>query len=169
MWFRTRFFVIALVVFCLDQITKGIIQRMPERVSITVIPHFFYLVHVENAGAAFGLFQASPSPFKSVFLIGFSVLALVVVFILLWRHSQTARTGWALALIFGGACGNLFDRVLRGSVVDFLLFNLGHYEWPAFNIADSAICIGAALLVWEILRSQSAAPATAAPEPRPES
>ncbi|MGH9505739.1 MAG: signal peptidase II [Terriglobales bacterium] len=168
-WFRTRFFVIALVVFCLDQITKGIIQRMPERVSITVIPHFFYLVHVENAGAAFGLFQASPSPFKSVFLIGFSVLALVVVFILLWRHSQTARTGWALALIFGGACGNLFDRVLRGSVVDFLLFNLGRYEWPAFNIADSAICIGAALLVWEILRSQSAAPAPAAPEPRPES
>lgn len=168
-WFRTRFFVIALVVFCLDQITKGIIQRMPERVSVTVIPHFFYLVHVENAGAAFGLFQASPSPFKSVFLIGFSVLALVVVFILLWRHSQTARTGWALALIFGGACGNLFDRVLRGSVVDFLLFNLGRYEWPAFNIADSAICIGAALLVWEILRSQSAAPAPAPPEPRPES
>lgn len=168
-WFRTRFFVIALVVFCLDQITKGIIQRMPERVSVTVIPHFFYLVHVENAGAAFGLFQASPSPFKSVFLIGFSVLALVVVFILLWRHSQTARTGWALALIFGGACGNLFDRVLRGSVVDFLLFNLGRYEWPAFNIADSAICIGAALLVWEILRSQSPAPAPAPPEPRPES
>lgn len=169
-WFRTRFFVIALAVFALDQITKGLIQGMSQSVSIVVIPHFFRLVHVENSGAAFGLFQASPAPFKSVFLIGFSLAALVVVFLLLWRHSQTARTGWALALIFGGACGNLFDRVLRGSVVDFLLFNIGRYEWPAFNVADSAICIGAALLVWEILRSQgSPAPApAAAPDPEPD-
>ncbi|MGH9534383.1 MAG: signal peptidase II [Terriglobales bacterium] len=164
-WFRARYFLIALAVFALDQITKGMIQRMPERVSIVVLPHFFRLVHVENSGAAFGLFQASPAPFKSAILIGFSLLALVVVFLLLWRHSQTARTGWALALIFGGACGNLFDRLLRGSVVDFLLFYLGRYEWPAFNVADSAIVIGAALLVWEILRGQPSAAAAPAPEP----
>ncbi len=127
-WFRMRYFLIALGVFTLDQITKGMIQRMSESASIVIIPHFFRLVHVENSGAAFGLLQSSPSPFKSAFLIGFSLTALVVVFIMLWRHSQTARTGLALALIFGGACGNLFDRLLRGSVVDFLLFYLGGLE-----------------------------------------
>lgn len=164
-WFRMRYFLIALGVFTLDQITKGMIQRMSRSASIVVIPHLFRLVHVENSGAAFGLLQSSPSPFKSAFLIGFSLTALVVVFILLWRYSQTARTGWALALIFGGACGNLFDRLLRGSVVDFLLFYVGRYEWPAFNVADSAIVIGAALLVWEILRGQPHLPAPPAPLP----
>lgn len=156
-FFRLRHFLIALAVFAADQVSKGVIQRMPGREFIQVIPGLFRIVHVENSGAAFGLFQASLSPFKNIFLIAFSFLALIIVFVLLWRNGQSRLSGLALALIFGGACGNLFDRLLRGSVVDFFLFYLGPHEWPTFNLADSAIVIGAGLLVWEILRGQRAA------------
>lgn len=155
--FRTRHFLIALAVFIADQISKGMIQRMPRRQGFDVIPHLFRIVHVENSGAAFGLFQDAASPFKNDFLVAFSVIALLVVFVLLWRNAQSRLTGLALALIFGGACGNLFDRLLRGSVVDFLLFYIGPHEWPTFNLADSAIVVGACVLVWEILRGERAA------------
>jgi len=81
------------------------------------------------------------------------------VLTLLWRNTHTmATTGVGLALILGGALGNLWDRLLTGRVVDFLLFYLGSYAWPAFNVADSAIVIGAGLLVIEVLFSKSAAP-----------
>lgn len=153
-FFRTRHFLLALAVFVADQISKGLIQGMPRRQGFDVIPHLFRIVHVENSGAAFGLFQEAASPFKNAFLIAFSLAALVVVFILLWKNNHSRMSSLALALIFGGACGNLFDRLLRGSVVDFLLFYLGPHEWPTFNLADSAIVIGAGLLVWEILRGE---------------
>jgi signal peptidase II len=153
---RLRHFLIALSVFVADQITKGMIERMPTHDSIQVIPHLFRLTHIENPGAAFGLFQDSPSQWKIALLIAFSVLALVVVLTLLWRSNHSRVAGVALALILGGASGNLFDRVLHHSVVDFLLFYVSRYEWPAFNIADSAIVVGASLLVWDILRGGSA-------------
>ncbi len=145
---------IALVVFVLDQLTKGWIQRMPSYDSITVIPHFFSLVHLENSGAAFGILQNSTSPWKVLLLVGFSLLALIVVFAMIWRNRNNLLTSISLGLIFGGACGNLFDRLVRGSVVDFLLFYVRQWEWPAFNVADSAIVIGASLLVWEILSTR---------------
>ncbi|MHB8735693.1 MAG: signal peptidase II [Terriglobales bacterium] len=151
---RIRHFVIALAVFTLDQLTKGWVEKMRGHASIEVIPNLFSIVHLENHGAAFGLFQDSPSQWKVGLLIAFSLLALAVVVILLWRGRNPGATGVALALIMGGACGNLFDRLLHGSVVDFLLFYVSRYEWPAFNVADSAIVVGAGLLVWDILRSE---------------
>jgi len=91
-------------------------------------------------------------------LIGFSAIALIVVLVLLWKNHHThVATGIGLSLIMGGALGNLWDRVVRGRVVDFLLFYVKRYQWPVFNLADSAIVVGAGLLVLEILFHKGAA------------
>jgi len=91
-------------------------------------------------------------------LVLFSIVALVIVSALLWKNSHSmSTTGVGLSLILGGALGNLWDRVVSGRVVDFLLFYVGQYQWPAFNVADSAIVVGAALLVYEILFTKSPA------------
>ena len=150
---RKHVLLIAGVVLALDRFTKWIIARtIPLHDSIGVIPGFFKLTHVTNGGAAFGLFSDSPSELRIVFLIFFSLLALVVVLALLWRHTQGLNsTAFALSLILGGALGNLWDRVLSGHVVDFLEFYIGPYIWPDFNVADSAIVVGAAILMVEIL------------------
>jgi signal peptidase II len=150
---RKFHFVIALFIVLLDRVAKWTIAKdIPLHESIKLIPHFFYLTHVENRGAAFGLFADSPSQWKIALLVLFSIVALVIVSALLWRSSHTmTSTGIGLSLILGGAIGNLWDRLLNGRVVDFLLFYLGSYQWPAFNVADSAIVVGAGLLVVEIL------------------
>jgi signal peptidase II len=111
---------------------------------------------VQNRGAAFGLFDDAPGEWKITVLILFSVLAMAVVAGLLWKnsHAMTA-TGIGLSLVLGGAVGNLWDRLADRHVVDFLDFYLGIYHWPAFNIADSAIVVGALLLVSEILFAKS--------------
>lgn len=144
---------IALSVVVLDRLTKWAVARnIALHDSIQIIPDFFRLTHVENRGAAFGLFADSPSEWKITVLVLFSVVALVIVVMLLWKNSHhLTTTGIGLALILGGAIGNLWDRLLSGRVVDFLLFYVGQYQWPAFNVADSAIVIGAGLLVIEIL------------------
>jgi signal peptidase II len=119
---------------------------------IQIIPRFFRLTHTENTGAAFSLFADSPSHWKIALLISFSVIAMVVVSVLLWRQTRILTiTGIALSLILGGAVGNLWDRVASGRVVDFLLVYFRQYQWPVFNLADSAIVVGACLLVIEIL------------------
>lgn len=147
---RLLHMVLALTIFVADQLTKGVIQRLPDYASIPVIPHLFRIVHVENPGVAFGLFQNAPAQWRVLLIVASSV-ALLLVLALLWRTQHSARTGIALAMIFGGAIGNLFDRIVHGQVVDFLLFYIGRHTWPAFNIADSAIVVGAGILVWEIL------------------
>lgn len=150
---------IALGVVLLDRITKlAIANKMAMYSSIQIIPKFFRITHVENTGAAFGLFADSPSQWKIAILVLFSVLALGIVAALLWRNSHVmTMTGVGLSLILGGALGNLWDRLMHGRVVDFLVFYLGQYQWPAFNAADSAIVIGAGLLVFEILFAKSPA------------
>ncbi len=152
---RKYHFLIAILVVGLDRFTKWIIaHRLSLHDSISVIPGFFRITHIENRGAAFGLFADSPSQWKIGLLILFSLVALLIVSMLLWRNSHSlSTTGVGLALILGGAVGNLWDRVVSGRVVDFLLFYLGQYQWPAFNVADSAIVVGAGLLVFEILFS----------------
>jgi signal peptidase II len=150
-----RFFylLIALAVVVLDRWTKHLVaQRIPLYRHIQIIPGFFSLTHTENTGAAFSLFADSTGPWKAGLLITFSGIALIVVSILLWKnHHANVSTGVGLSLIMGGAMGNLWDRVMRGRVVDFLLFYVKRYEWPVFNLADSAIVVGAGLLVLEIL------------------
>jgi signal peptidase II len=150
---------IALAIVCLDRVTKLAIARsISLHESVQVLPGFFRITHVENRGAAFGLFADSPSEWKIAVLVLFSIVALVIVSALLWRNSHSmTTTGIGLALILGGALGNLWDRLVSGRVVDFLLFYVGQYQWPAFNVADSAIVIGAGLLVFEILFSKSPA------------
>jgi signal peptidase II len=160
---RKYHFLIAVLVIALDRVTKwAIAHRLSMHDSIPVIPGFFRIIHTENRGAAFGLFADSPSEWKVVLLIVFSLVALLIVSALLWKNSHSlTSTGIGLSLILGGAIGNLWDRVVSGRVVDFLLFYIGQYQWPAFNLADSAIVVGAGLLVFEILFAKSASEKTA--------
>ncbi len=154
---RKYFFFIAAAVLLLDRLAKwSVASNIPLHDSVTVIPGCFRLTHVENTGAAFGLFAESTAQWKIGALVSFSVIALMVVSALLWKHSHSlSTTTIGLSLILGGATGNLWDRMLTGHVVDFLDFYVGTYHWPAFNVADSAIVIGAILLVSEIVFAKS--------------
>jgi signal peptidase II len=150
---RKYFFIIAAIVLLLDRLTKwAVASNIAFRDSIVVIPGVFRLTHVQNTGAAFGLFAESSSQWKVGALVSFSIIALVIVCALLWKNSHSlSTTTIGLSLILGGAMGNLWDRMVSGHVVDFLDFYVGTYHWPAFNVADSAIVIGAVLLVSEIV------------------
>jgi signal peptidase II len=154
---RKYHFLISLFIVALDRVTKWTVaRRLSLHDSIQIIPGFFRIIHAENPGAAFGIFADSPSQWKLGMLIGFSVIALVIVSAMLWKNSHTmTSTGIGLALILGGAAGNLWDRLVSHQVVDFLLFYVGPHQWPAFNVADSAIVAGAGLLVIEIMFTKS--------------
>jgi signal peptidase II len=154
---RTVHFLLALLVVLFDRWTKRLVAaRIGMYAHIQIIPGFFRLTHTENTGAAFSLFADSPSHWKTVLLIGFSMIAMVIVSVLLWKQMRAlTMTGIAFSLILGGAVGNLWDRLASGRVVDFLLFYVKQYQWPVFNLADSAIVVGAALLVIEILWGKS--------------
>jgi signal peptidase II len=145
---------IALAVLLLDRITKwAIAQTIPLEDTINIIPGFFRLTHLENTGAAFSLFADSSSPFRTTLLIAFSVAALSVVSVLLWKDRRVFHSGTlALSLILGGAVGNLWDRIANGKVTDFLDFYIGIHHWPPFNVADSAIVVGALMLFMRMLR-----------------
>jgi signal peptidase II len=153
---RATHFVLALFVVLLDRWTKRLVAaHIAMYTHIQVVPGFFRITHTENTGAAFSLFADSPSHWKTAMLISFSVVAMIVVSVLLWKQSRAlTMTGIALSLILGGAVGNLWDRVASGRVVDFLLFYVKTYQWPVFNLADSAIVVGASLLVLEIIFGQ---------------
>ena len=155
---RGNYLWISLGVLLLDQLTKlAVVQKFTHDSAISVIPGFFRLVRVENRGIAFGMFSDSPSAFTSIVLVLVSVAAIALVGFLLWQNPPSAsRTCVGLTLILGGAAGNLLDRLARGHVVDFLDFYVGSYHWPAFNIADSAICLGAATLLWDLLMASPA-------------
>jgi signal peptidase II len=166
---RIFYLLIALAIVLLDRWTKRLVaQRISLYSHIQIIPGFFRLTHTENTGAAFSLFADSSAPWKTGLLIAFSGIALLVVSILLWKNERAhVATGVGLALIMGGALGNLWDRLARGRVIDFLLFYVKHYQWPVFNLADSAIVVGAGLLVLEILFHKSGGPeGMRAPNPR---
>jgi signal peptidase II len=146
----------ALVVI-LDRITKHIVaQQLPNGQAHTVIPGVFRISDVHNTGAAFSMFaeNASPVTVRNI-LIAFSAIAVIVLFGMLWRVGRYLTvTSVALALILGGAFGNLYDRVRYHYVIDFLEVRIVHYHWPDFNVADSCIVIGACLLLIEIFRPQ---------------
>ncbi len=150
---RSIHFLLALLVVIVDRWSKHVVAaRIAMYNHIQVIPGFFRITHTENTGAAFSLFADSPAHWKTAMLIGFSLVAMIVVSILLWKQSWAlSKTGIALSLILGGAFGNLWDRATHGRVVDFLLVYVKQYQWPVFNLADSAIVIGACLLVLDII------------------
>jgi len=149
--------VVAAFIIVLDRVTKlWIIRHILPGHGIVVIPKVFRLTHVLNTGAAFSMFESSASPLLvRNLLIAFSIAAVVVVLVLLWRMGRgVSLTAIALALILGGAMGNLYDRIRYAHVVDFLEVHIVHYHWPDFNVADSAIVVGACLLLLEMLRPQ---------------
>ena len=154
---RAVHLLLALFVVLLDRWTKHLVATHVSIYShIQIIPGFFRITHTENTGAAFSLFADSPSHWKTLMLICFSVIAMIVVLVLLWNQTRgVTLTGVALSLILGGAVGNLWDRVASGRVVDFLLFYINQYQWPVVNLADSAIVVGASLLVIEIIAHKS--------------
>lgn len=156
---RKHHFLIVLTVLLLDRLTKFLVIRyIALDDSISIIPGFFRLTHLENTGAAFSLFADSTSPFRTGLLIAVSVAALIIVGLLLWtrRHNFNTTT-LALSLIMGGAIGNLWDRLADGKVTDFLDFYIGTQHWPPFNVADSAIVVGALLLLIRTLRRENPA------------
>lgn len=151
-----KLFFISLIVFIADRLSKlWIIAHIPSGQDVTIIPRFFRLTHVYNNGAAFSLFADTPSPDKvRLLLIAFSAIAIVIVLGVLWKAGCVVNTtSVALAMILGGAVGNLYDRLAYRYVIDFLAFNLFGYHYPDFNIADSCIVIGAGLLLLEVFRA----------------
>jgi signal peptidase II len=148
---RGLLFGIAACIIALDQLTKWIVVRtIPLYGEVVVIPKFFAISHVTNKGAAFSLF-ANGDPRATWALAAFSVVVMAVIIFLLARTRAWSKGALALALILGGAAGNFIDRVRLNAVVDFLAFDFGSYHWPDFNVADSAIVIGAVLLAIDAL------------------
>ena len=139
---------IALAVIVFDHATKYLITAQLDFQEFVPLTPFFSLVLVHNYGAAFSLL-ADADGWQRWFFIGVGVVATVVIVRLLARHTHEPRMSLALALLLGGALGNVIDRVLLGYVVDFLYFHWRDWAFPAFNVADSAISLGAALLVWD--------------------
>jgi signal peptidase II len=142
------------IILPLDQITKTAIVKLfyyGERVS--VIPGFFELTHVRNPGGAFSFFADGPAEIRMTFFIGSTVVALVLLVMFLRRlEPDAALSAMALGSIMGGALGNLIDRLVYGEVIDLLMFHLtASYTWPTFNVADSAIVVGVAILMLEIV------------------
>jgi len=141
----------------LDRWSKVLIQkRFDLNESISLIDGFFNITYVRNTGVAFGIFDPLSLPAKSVLLSVFTAFAAVIVITYSVRSPLRNRLlQVALALVLGGALGNLYDRLAYGYVVDFLEFYVGSFHWPSFNIADSAISVGVALLALEILRNET--------------
>ena len=156
---RVHFLILSAAVILLDLWTKSLVlARIQLHEAIPVIPNFFQLVHVRNTGAAFGLGANASSKLVPILLNAGAIAVFCVVVVYALRTAVTDRllqTG--LHLILGGAIGNLLDRFRFGYVVDFLDVYVGRHHWPAFNVADSAICIGIALLFFDMRKKPEAA------------
>ncbi len=142
-----------LFAFAADRATKYAVEvRTPLGYRRVLIRHFFTFVHASNPGLAFGIFADSPSRGLTAMLsIGTLVICALLTWMLVSRRARGTAGQAGIALILGGALGNLFDRVLYSRVTDFLDFQFGNYHWPAFNVADSAIIVGAVILGIELL------------------
>ena len=140
----------------LDQLTKLLVDRLLPVYSVKpIIPGLFNLVHARNTGAAFSIFAGEPTALRRILFAGLALLVVgVICYAYIKLKPEDTWTRWAYALICGGAIGNLVDRLRLGEVIDFLDFYIGPYHWPAFNVADSAITIGACLLAISLFKTQ---------------
>jgi len=145
---------LALGALAADQISKHAVEKFTETGAMRVlVPGMLNLVHTSNPGVAFGIFAETNSPWLSPVLILFSASVIVFLFWLLATGRAGGRLGQSgIALILGGAAGNVLDRVARRSVTDFIDFHIGAHHWYTFNLADSAIVLGAGLVLLELLR-----------------
>jgi signal peptidase II len=147
------FYLAALAVVLLDQVTKEVIVRtLRLGQAIPVIPGFFDIVFVFNPGAAFGFLASLSASLRNPFFILISLAAVILIFVYRSRYLREKRlASLALALILGGALGNLIDRLRYGMVVDFLDVHYHDLHWPAFNVADSAISVGVGLMLVDMV------------------
>ncbi len=156
------FFPIVVAGVALDQVTKMLVVKgLPLGAQVPVIQGFFNLMHIHNRGAAFGMLAHWSLDFARLFFVATTGLVLAVVGYLWWRLPPgrwPAALGYSM--IMAGALGNMIDRVRLGEVIDFLDFYWGRFHWPAFNVADSLVCLGAGLLVWVILTEEKGADAS---------
>jgi signal peptidase II len=148
---------LAIGAFVADQLSKYWIDHRTAPGSVHVlIPGALNLMHTSNPGVAFGIFADSANPWRAPLLIGFSVAVIALLIWLLATGRAGAKLGeCGIALILGGAVGNVFDRLVRRSVTDFIDFHIGSYHWYTFNLADSAIVIGALLVILELFRDRA--------------
>jgi len=149
-----KWLALSTVVVVLDQLTKYAVSASLGARGVVEVTSFFNLVLAHNRGAAFS-FLAGASGWQREFFIAIALIASVWIVWLLRRYPKQALFCAALALVLGGAVGNVIDRIALGAVVDFLDFHAFGYHWPAFNVADSAITCGAVLLIWDGLRPQA--------------
>jgi signal peptidase II len=162
------FGLLALGVLLADQIAKEIVtSRLALFSSVPIVPGLFHLTLVTNRGALFGLFHDLADPYRAILFTAVPILAIALILVFQYRTTIADTVAQAgLALILGGALGNLTDRLRLGYVVDYLDVFVGSYHWPAFNVADSSICAGVGLLVLDLLakgrRHDGAAPAAEA-------
>jgi signal peptidase II len=142
-----------LLVLSMDQYTKFMAQKnLPLHHRVEVIRGFFSLTHVRNTGGAFGIFGGRKGGLGMVFFVGVSIIAVGTILFLFRKTEDDEKTlTLAFSLVLAGAIGNLIDRLLYGEVIDFLEFYHASFYWPAFNIADSAICIGIGLMAFELM------------------
>jgi len=150
---RWQVLIVVLAALGLDQATKFAVEKLtPVGSHRVLIPRMLNLVHTTNPGVAFGMFAGSRSPWMSPMLIVFSVAVIgFLVWLLATRRAGGRRGEFGIALILGGAAGNVLDRVTRRSVTDFIDFHVGAHHWYTFNVADSAIVIGACFVILELV------------------
>lgn len=154
MWSKYyRLVIVSGIIILLDQITKLIVLKtMPLFQTIPIFPGFFNLTHIHNPGGAFGFLSTQTSSLQRLLFLFVSSLAVGLIF---YFYNKTPREQtWlstAFSLVFGGAIGNLIDRVRLGKVVDFLDVYIGDLHWPAFNVADSAVSIGMVIFLFHVL------------------
>jgi signal peptidase II len=143
----------AAVIIALDQITKAAVSsKFSLYESCEVISGILNLVYVINPGAAFGFMAGASAAFRYIFFIGITLIAIaLIIYYLIKYKTGSMMIVTALTLIFAGAVGNLIDRIRFGAVVDFIDVYIGTWHWPAFNVADSAISVGAVLMIWKML------------------
>lgn len=149
----TYFTIIAALIILLDQLTKALVlQHFQLYDTVSIVPGFFNLTYIRNPGGAFGVLAGGGSALRNLLFLGAGSVALgMILFFLRATPLKERLMRFTLALIFGGAIGNIIDRLRFGEVVDFLDFYLGSLHWPAFNVADSAITIGIGLFVYHII------------------
>lgn len=153
-----KWFAISAVIVALDLYTKNLVQKAFSYGEHLTVTSYFDLVRYHNEGAAFS-FLANAGGWQKWFFTAITAVAVIVITYLLIRHHTEKLFCTGLALVLGGAIGNLYDRLTLGYVVDFLYFHIDELYWPAFNVADSAICVGVALLVLDSFKRDKLAAA----------
>lgn len=151
---KYKYFVItAAVIVLLDQVTKALVLQYFQLYDVvSIVPGFFNLTHIRNPGGAFGVLAGGGSTLRNMLFLGAGSVALMMILFFLRATPDKERLmRFTLALIFGGAIGNIIDRLRFGEVVDFLDFYLGSLHWPAFNVADSAISVGSTIFIFHVL------------------